>query len=396
MTARSRVVARGARGLLLALAVLCCTPPPLHAMRTDSLASGTLEPAIGSQRADAVGVVHIGGYVEAGGRWLRSNGISEGLGLELKRFNLMTSTELQRRVRVSGEIELEDGGEEIVLELAQVDVLLRASANLRAGILLLPLGRFNLSHDGPGNDLPSRPAMATDLLGSALSQPGLGVFGHLDLPHAGRLGYEAYAVTGYDEGILLGGSGGTRLTEGRLNRRDSNASPAAVGRLEWSPARGHLYGLSGYTGTYNRHRSDGIAFDEARQVRIAVADLGTRIAGFRLSGELAAVHVEIPVALSGIYASLQGGAFVQLSRHLGGGGPDGVTDRGFTAALRVDAVDLDRDLRGDSARSLTLGLDWRPIPESGVKLAFTRGEQRDRFNNLSAFATLEFMFTSWF
>ncbi|MEQ1834439.1 MAG: hypothetical protein ABL977_15440, partial [Candidatus Eisenbacteria bacterium] len=287
-------------------------------------------------------------------------------------------------------------GEEIVLELAQIDLLLRPFAQLRAGILLLPLGRFNLSHDGPGNDLPSRPAMATDLLGSALSQPGLGVFGQLDTPLAGRFGYEAYAVTGYDEGILLAGSGGTRLTEGRLNRQDSNDSPAVVGRLGWVPARDHSLGLSGYTGSYNPHRSDGIVFDDARQVRIVVADLETHLAGFRLSGEVAAVHIEIPAALSGIYASRQGGTFVQLSRFLGGDGPAGTADHGFTAALRVDAVDLDRDLRGDSARSVTLGIDWRPIPESGVKLSFTRGESRDRFNNRSASATLEFMLTSWF
>ena len=396
MKARGRVLAGSTLGVLLTLAAVCGVPSPLHAMHTDSLASGTLAPAAESRRETAVGPVHIGGYVEAGGRWQRSDGITEELGLELKRFNLMTTTELRRRIRVSGEIELEDGGEEIVLELAQVDVLLHPSASLRAGILLLPLGRFNLSHDGPGNDLPSRPAMATDLLGSALSQPGLGVYGQLDAPLAGRLGYEAYAVTGYDEGILLGGSGGTRLTEGRLNREDTNASPAGVGRLEWIPSRGHTLGLSGYVGSYNQYRGDGITFDEARQVRIAVADLGTCIASFRLSGELAIVDVEIPASLSGIYASRQGGTYVQLSRFLGGDGPAGTADHGFTAALRVDAVDLDRDLRGDSARSVTFGIDWRPIPESGVKLSFSRGEQRDRFNNLSASATLEFMLTSWF
>ena len=176
MSARARGVARSVRGACLTLAALCLAPPPLQAMRTDSLAAGALEAATGTRNDNAVGPIRIGGYVEAGGRWLRSDGISEGPGFELRRFNLMTSTDLRRRIRVSGEIELEHGGEEIVLELAQVDVLLHTAANLRAGILLLPLGRFNLSHDGPGNDLPARPAMATDLLGSALSQPGLGTW----------------------------------------------------------------------------------------------------------------------------------------------------------------------------------------------------------------------------
>ena len=77
MKARGRVLAGSTLGVLLTLAAVCGVPSPLHAMHTDSLASGTLAPAAESRRETAVGPVHIGGYVEAGGRWQRSDGITE-------------------------------------------------------------------------------------------------------------------------------------------------------------------------------------------------------------------------------------------------------------------------------------------------------------------------------
>ncbi len=391
--------ARQTLALLVSLAITFGSPRPLAAQTPDTLTAGPLAPADGagrSRREGLLGPIRIGGYLEAAGRWQRVDGATDELGIELTRFNLLTSTDLRGRVMVTGEIELEEGGEELVLELAQVDVRMHPAANLRGGILLLPLGRFNLSHDGPGNDLPSRPVMATDLLGSALSQPGFGMVGRFEARHGERLTYEAYAVTGYDEGILFSAAGGTRLTSGRFNREDSNASPAWVGRLEWSPSFAHTVGLSGYTGAYNVHRIEGVVIDVARHVSVAVADLGMRVAGCRLAGEVALVNVGIPPSLVGIYATRQAGMFAQLSRPLGRTSLTDAPGSGFTAVVRADLVDFDRDLRGDSTRGLTFGLAWRPIPESGVKLSFTRSEERDRFNNRSTFAGFVLGLTSWF
>jgi len=342
------------------------------------------------------GRIRVGGYVEAAGKWEREDGVNEELGVELTRMNLLTSTDLRGRVQVWGEIEFEDGGEEIVLELAQVDLLLHRWMNLRGGILLLPIGRFNLAHDGPRNELPSRPLLATELLGSALSQPGMGAFGQFGDPDGDRLTYEAYAVTGYDHRIIEESSVGTRLPAGRFNREDSNASPAWVGRLEWSPSRRHAFGLSGYAGVYNVHTLDGLQVDERRAVRVGAGDVDTRFLGVRLVAEGALVEVDVPAGLSGLYASSQGGFFTEVSRAFGSGWLAKLPESWFTAAARVDVVDFDRDLRGDSVRSLTLGVNVRPIPETCFKLAFTRGERRDRFNNPAEFATWVLGLASYF
>jgi hypothetical protein len=59
-------------------------------------------------------------------------------------------------------------------------------------------------------------------------------------------------------------------------------------------------------------------------------------------------------------------------------------------------VDFDRDLAGDSMRALALGLNFRPVPETVLKLGFERGETRDRFNNPAGFAALRLGIASYF
>jgi hypothetical protein len=347
------------------------------------------------------GRVRLGGYVEAAGTWERADGATEELGFQVSRLNLLTSTVLRERVEVWTEIEFEDGGEEIVLELAQVDVRLHPLASLRGGILLLPLGRFNLAHDAPRNELPRRPALATDLLGSALSQPGLGAFGRFAAA-AGRVTYEAYGITGYDSNILDSSPDGTRLPLGKANREDLNASPAWVGRLEWSRGfsgaggQGFAAALSGYHGAYNIYRIEGIDVDDRRDVRVGVGDVEISIAGVRLAAEGALVRVDIPEGLTGLYASRQSGAFVEASRTFGRGWITSLPLSHLTAVVRAEAVDFDRDLAGDSQRALTAGVNFRPIPETCLKLAFTRGESRDRFNNLGANAAWVFGLATYF
>ncbi len=53
----------------------------------------------------------------------------------------------------------------------------------------------------------------------------------------------------------------------------------------------------------------------------------------------------------------------------------------FAGKLRIDLVDFDGALPGDSERQMTLGLNFRPTSESVIKLDYVRGWTRDRFNN---------------
>jgi hypothetical protein len=341
------------------------------------------------------GRIRVGGYVEANGTWEREDGATTELGVELTRWNILASTDIGSRVQIFSEVEIEEGGAEVTLELAQIDLLLFSPLNVRGGMLLLPLGKFNLAHDAPRNELPSRPAEAEQLLGVALAQPGLGVFGsyHRDVS---RVTWELYGVTGYHSGLLTESPAGTRLPFGRRNPEDANNSPAVVGRVEWSPLARAAIGLSGYHGAYNVFTMEGLDVDERRDVTVGVLDLEAPLGPLAFSGEGALVEVDLPSTATGMFASRQSGFYAQLVAPLLTFDLAGLTDSRLTAAARVDGVDFDRDLPGDSMRSLTLGINLRPVPETALKLAWVRGETRDRFDNLGRFARIELGLATYF
>lgn len=349
-----------------------------------------------SRLSGLFGRIALGGYFEGNGTWEREDGLTTELGFELTRWNLLASTSLGERVRVFSEVEFEEGGEEVVVEVAQLDLLIHRSINLRGGMVLLPLGRFNLSHDGPRNELPRRPVAPTEVLGVVLSQPGVGAFGEFAVPGGARATYEVYAVTGYHDGLITQSPEGTRLGAGRRNFEDANASPAWVGRTEWSPSQRLGIGISGYHGAWNTYRIEGLEVDERQGVSAGVFDAYSEILGFALEGEGSMVFVEVPDGLTGLFASRQSGFYAQMSRGFGRGWIAGLPESRFTTVARVDAADFDGDLDGDSFRSITLGVNFRPLAASVVKLAWMRGESRDRFNNRSTVGQVQLGLASYF
>ena len=341
------------------------------------------------------GRIAVGGYADLHAVWQREDGVTDDAGFLLKRWNLLTSTRVSDHVHVWAEVEIEDGGKEVRLELAQIDFLLHRAWNLRGGMLLVPLGRFNLAHDSPRNEFTDRPLLATDLIGTALAMPGLGGFGRI--PAGGMVAtYELYAVNGFNSGIIDASSVGTRLTEGGDNVEDNNAAPSVAGRVAWFPRPDHELGLSGFTGAYNTYRIEGLAVDERRMVRIGSVDVRSRLLGLEWNGEAAVVEVDVAPGLIGLFAERQAGFFLETRRVFGRNWIRAMPASSFSAAVRAEGVDFDRDLAGDSRRQLSGGLHFRPTPETVFKLDYTRGRARDRFNNPIEQAALKFSLTSYF
>jgi hypothetical protein len=401
-TGRGGATRLAGAAFLFGLATALAGPGVGRGVADDSLAAGPARPFVRGGYDDKphltgmFGRIALGGYLEARAGWARQDGVTEELGVEVTRWNLLLSTRIRDRVHIFSELEFEDGGQEVTVEMAQVDIRFARGFNTRAGVLLLPLGRFNLAHDAPRNEMVTRPAEAEALLGVALAQPGLGVFGWIDRPGGTRFTYEAYAVTGYHDGLLLDSPDGTRLAAGRKNFEDRNASPALVARIEWSPAAQAGLGLSGYRGAYNVYRAAGLDVDERRDVSVTVLDLEAPLGPIQFSGEAANVRVALPPTLPGLFAARQAGAYLMGAWRFGESWITGMPGSSFTLAVRGEAVDFDRDLAGDSMRALALGLNFRPVPETVVKLGFERGETRDRFNNLGAFARLRLGIATYF
>jgi hypothetical protein len=169
-----------------------------------------------------MGRTAIGGYAEIHARWQQVEGLKDDAGFDAKRFNLFSSTRVSDHVRLGAEIEFEEGGHEIKLEYAAIDIALHPSLTLRGGMLLSPLGRFNLAHDSPLNEFTDRPLVATELLGVALSEPGVGFLGRAGVGRAGRITWELYATNGFHDGLVINSEDGTRIPLGRGNFEDNN------------------------------------------------------------------------------------------------------------------------------------------------------------------------------
>lgn len=345
---------------------------------------------------ELAGRAAFGGYTDAHARYLWVDGVNEESGFTLERFNLFTAARVSDFVRFGAELEFEEAGEEVKLEFATVDLTLHPSFTVRMGMLLAPLGRFNLAHDSPRNDFTDRPLVSTEILGVALSEPGLGALGTVQLGRAGRVTYEAYAVNGFNDGLLYDSPDGTRLPRGKASVEDNNASPAVVGRVAWSPGRGYEVGFSSHRGRYNVWRSDGVAVDEPRDVRIHVVDMEGRPWGFRISGEAAWATVDIPPGLAGTYASGQRGLYADVVRDFGAGWIRAMPRSTFAAGIRLDLVDFDTAVEGDGVQQITLGAIFRPTPDTAFKLDFIRGRTFDSFNNRSDHASVVFSVATYF
>ncbi|MGB5041242.1 MAG: hypothetical protein WBO67_09850, partial [Nitrospira sp.] len=160
-------------------------------------------------------------------------------------------------IKFATEIEIERGGQNapqsgdgsMQIEFAQLDYLIDEAINLRAGILLMPVGKFNLLHDSPLNDLVDRPMVSRIVIPSTWFEAGAGIYGTLYPSSRSKLDYEVYAVNGMSQ--TAGGITdlGVRSARGSVSR-DRDDNKAVVGRIAFSPMLGIEIAGSGYHGAY--------------------------------------------------------------------------------------------------------------------------------------------------
>jgi len=341
------------------------------------------------------GRTSIGGYAEVHFRYEREDGVAEELSFVPERFNLFTYTPVSDRVRVASELEFEEGGEEIKIEIAAIDFEIHPALTFRGGILLSPLGRFNLAHDSPANDLTDRPLVSTELLGTTLSEAGMGFYGAFFPTNRSRLTYEFYGVNGLGEGVLTGDPAGVRVQAGRGNFEDQNRRPSWVGRIGLSPFPAFELGLSGHTGPYNVWEADGLPIDQRRDLTLWAVDWEGSWRRFELLGEYGRVDLEIPPG-NPLYAESQQGFYLQLNTHWGRHLLPALPASVWTGVVRWERVDFDADRPGDSQRRLTLGINLRPEEDTVFKLDYQRNWAWDPFENQSRGAALLFSAATYF
>ena len=323
--------------------------------------------------------------------------------------------DISNNVKFAAEIEIEHGGyndgdpnpstassttqeSEVKVEFAVIDYLVNEPINLRAGIILLPLGKFNLLHDSPLRDLTDRPLVDQRIIPTTLHQPGAGVYGTFYPTRLSQLNYEVYITSGFTR--AFGGNGnpanpagglsnitntnGLRSARDNSTDFDNNAGKAVVGRMAFSPILGVEFGGSGFFGTYDQNSK--------RPLAIWAVDWTLQRGPFELIGESAWAYIrdnninDVTGAIAPASARLSRrmqGYYVQLNYHflppiLAKLAPSHFRPEvsTFTAVVRWEDMNLGQDLaateagaRGEAQR-LTFGLNFRPTEDTVIKLDY--------------------------
>ncbi|HEX9779958.1 MAG TPA: porin [bacterium] len=291
--------------------------------------------------------------------------------------------DVSERVKFATEIEFEYGGPdnnasdgEVKVEFATIDYLLTEAANLRAGIVLSPLGKLNAVHDSPLQDLTERPLVNQFIIPTTLSEAGAGLFGSFAPTDLSQVSYEAYLVNGFSgltgesaANVMISRASGLRSARGS-QKSDLNDEPALVGRVAVSPFLGLEVGGSTHIGAYDT-RGDNM-------LGIYVLDATWQHGPFELLAEGAYAAIEknaladslgVPDDLYGYYVQ---GNYHFMPQALRSWAPKVFTDESiFTLVNRWDWVNLD----GNRTQRYTLGLNFRPREETVLKTDFQFNEE---------------------
>jgi hypothetical protein len=301
--------------------------------------------------------------------------------LDFHRFVLLVTHSFTDRIRFVGELELEhafvEGLEEageLELEQAYLDFLLSRSFNIRAGMMLMPVGIINERHEPPVYYGVERPFVDTVIVPSTWFEVGAGVHG--ELGQGWR--YRAFVVSPLDAAEFTADEG---IRNGRQKGADTNIGrPAVTGRLEYVGLRGLTIGLSGWTGR------SGFEFRPLFDVPVSVVESDARYSRGRveLRGQFAQVWIDnadllnddlavgigvgpnVARALRGFYG--EGGYRVFSSATLGEVGAF-LRYENFDTQFRMPAgfvalPELDRD-------AWVFGVSYWPDPDIAVKMDYT-------------------------
>jgi hypothetical protein len=341
----------------------------------------------------SVGRTAVGGYAEGNTNYFRQDGVSEGFSMEFRRFNVFLFSSIGSRIRFISELEFEDGAEEIALETALVDFIVNPSFVVRAGVLLPPIGAFNVNHDSPRWDFVDRPLVSTEVIPATLSEVGFGVHGRL-FPRGFTVTYDAYLSNGLGDGVILNDVGRTRLASGKgtgLVAGDNNGRPAVSGRVGLQRRNLGELGLSYYGGTYNTFRVEGLEVDVKRSVRLAAVDVNTEIRSVSLRGELALAWIDVPDDLAEVFGERQWGVHLDAVVPLFRPRIRGLTDPVVSAIARLERVDFNRgafastgDRIGDEIDAFTVGLSFRAAAGTVFKANYRHQSIRDLQGNVPA------------
>lgn len=337
--------------------------------------------------------ISIGGYIEMNWQKMTTDGASEGHQFQARRLSIFMSSAISKRVKFLSEIEFEDGGKEIAIEFASVDVELHPLVNLRAGIILNPIGSFNQNHDGPKWEFTDRPISATQMLPATFSNAGVGLFGK-KYPKDWMFGYEVYLSGNFDDSIIENTENKTFLPEAKKNperfEEINSGEPLFTGKLAVRNSKIGELGISYMKGIYNKFQDDGIVIDEKRRVSAFALDFNTTIPKTKtfITTEFAWINVDVPETYSQQFGNKQYGGFMDIVQPILKRTILGWENAVLNVACRIEYVDWNVGIFnetggniGEDLWSIMPAISFRPTSQTVIRFNYRYQKQRDIFGN---------------
>ncbi|MCR4290079.1 MAG: hypothetical protein NUV86_07455 [Candidatus Scalindua sp.] len=340
---------------------------------------------------------YIGGYMDHELQFSQGQGKKKGKDTTFDQHRLIPFiySDVSDRVKFATEIEIEHGGPSsatggdiaigdggIEIEFATIDFLMTDWFNYRGGVILSPLGKFNLVHDSPLQDLTERPMVSTNIIPTTLSESGMGFFGTFYPTEISKLDYEIYAVNGFqaleDDGTRSTTDPDKYIRNSRGSySKDNNTNFAIVGRLAYSPFLGLEIGGSFHTGTVDERNRN--------RLTITALDWTYQRGPFELVGEMARAHfnrdgvIATGAQVSDLLPGDSFGYYVEPRYHfmpqfLKDLAPTVFTENStFTGVVRLGEIDLGTVGNGNGERTrtrLTPGINFRYTEDTVFKAEY--------------------------
>jgi hypothetical protein len=321
--------------------------------------------------------ISIGGYAEA----VYTNQIAETDGsgedeADFLRMVLYFGYKFTDKLLFNTEIEIEhattsglgnDGS--VSVELASLEYLYRPELAFRGGLLLVPMGFVNEVHEPPFFYSTARPEPETQIIPSTWRENGVGIFGDI----GETISYRAYVMNGFDAtGFDASGLRGGRQKGERARANDL----AFVGRVDFRPCAGCLFGGSYYVGNSGQEQSD-------------VPDVLTQIWELHAQYERGPLHLralytqahlddtrELSLFVEDSVASLMIGGYAEIAYDLFPLFSPG-SEKSLSPFFRFEYLDTQHDLARGIARDRTQprriyipGIQFKPHPNVVLKLDY--------------------------
>lgn len=353
--------------------------------------------------------VSVGGYLEANTSYFGTDGVTEGLSFQLPRLTVFMASPIKRRIKFLTEIEFEEGGREINIEFASMDIEFHPLLNLRGGIVMNPIGSFNQNHDGPRWEFISRPISSTTIIPSTWSNVGFGMYGKYARNQL-IWAYEAYLTNGFDDQIINNAENRTWLPASKGNTERFEESFNGVPLVTVKTAMRHRkvgeLGVSWMGGVYNKFMVEGVEIDKQRRVDLVAIDFNTTLPKINtyFNGEWVWAMVDVPGSYVQNFGSRQQGGFLDIVQPVLRRSMLGWENATLNVAFRTEYTDYNVGAFRETGENIfdhifaiVPGISFRPSQQTVIRFNYRYHWEKDILgNDPSRTAGFQFGFSTYF